>query len=75
MLPQLIPAGLLVTVPVPFPAFVTVSVCGPALNVAVTDTGWVIVTVQLPVPLQPPPLHPVKADPASADAVNVTGVP
>jgi hypothetical protein len=35
--PQLMPAGLLVTVPVPPPAFVTVSVEGTALNVAMTD--------------------------------------
>ena len=35
--PQLMPAGLLVTVPVPPPAFVTVRVEGTALNVAVTD--------------------------------------
>lgn len=34
--PQLMPAGLLVTVPVPVPALLRVSVAGTALNVAVT---------------------------------------
>ena len=34
--PQLMPAGLLVTVPVPVPALFRVSVAGTALNVAVT---------------------------------------
>jgi hypothetical protein len=32
------PGGLLVTVPVPFPAVGTMSVCVSALNVAVADT-------------------------------------
>ncbi|HKR78407.1 MAG TPA: hypothetical protein VJR69_01780 [Nitrospira sp.] len=36
-LPQLMPLGLLVTVPVPVPALLTVSVEGTALKVAVTD--------------------------------------
>jgi len=35
--PQLMPFGLLVTVPVPVPALFTVSVEGTALKVAVTD--------------------------------------
>jgi hypothetical protein len=73
--PQLIPAGLLVTVPVPVPARLTVSanVCG--VNVAVTAVAAVRVTTQLPVPLQPPPLQPVNADPALGVAVSVTTVP
>lgn len=31
-----------------------------------------MVTVQVPVPAQPPPVHPAKFEPASGDAVNVT---
>src|SRR4029453_4897187 len=54
--PQLMPAGLLVTVPVPPPAFVTVRVEGTALNVAVTDLFALIVTTHVPVPLHPLPL-------------------
>jgi hypothetical protein len=70
--PQLIPAGRLVTVPVPLPAKLTVSV---APNVAVTDVLPVMVTVQVPVPLQPPPDHPENPDPALGVAVSVTEVP
>jgi hypothetical protein len=40
-------------------------------NVAVTDFAAVIVTVQVPVPEQPPD-QPIKADPLFADAVRVT---
>ena len=55
---QLMPAGLLVTVPVPFPANVTVMPV-PCVNDAVTLIAALIVTVQTPVPVQPP-LHPPK---------------
>ncbi len=72
--PQVIPAGLEVTVPVPVPALVTVSKY-VGMNVAVTLVEPVIVTVQVPVPLQPPPLHPVNAMFASGVAVRVTLVP
>src|SRR5258706_4258267 len=48
---QLIPAGLLVTVPLP--DTVTVSPV-PALNVGVTVTAAVIVTMHVLVPVQPP---------------------
>ena len=48
---QLIPAGALVTVPVPVPAAVTVNPkFGLTLKLAVTDVAAVIVNVQLPVP-------------------------
>ena len=32
-------------------------------------------TVQVPVPVQPPPLQPVKVEPAAGAAVKVTAVP
>jgi hypothetical protein len=74
MLPQLIPVGLLVTVPVPVPALVTLNLNAGTLNVAVTDFAALIVTLQVPVPLQAP-LQPANVDPAAALAVSVTTVP
>ncbi len=77
VLPQLMPAGALVTVPVPVPALLTVNVLVPsgALKFAVTVWLPFIVTVQGPVPLQPPPLQPVKIAPPAVVAVNVTKLP
>ena len=37
--------------------------------------GALSVTVQVPVPEQPPPLQPVKVEPAAGAAVKVTAVP
>src|SRR5947209_1114672 len=74
--PQLIPAGLLVTVPLPVPAFVTESwkVTGVVVKVAVTACAEFIVTTQLPLPLHAP-VHPVKVEPVVAVGVSVTCVP
>jgi hypothetical protein len=72
--PQSIPAGELVTVPAPEPAFETVSVWSTRAKPAVTARSWSIVTVQVPVPLQAPP-QPVKLELAPAVAVSVTIVP
>ena len=76
------PAGELVTVPLPVPAAVTVSptavdvgATGDAVNVADTVVGAVTVTVQVPVPEQPPPLQPAKVEPVAGVAVKVTAVP
>jgi hypothetical protein len=55
---QLIPAGLLVIVPLPVPAIATVNP-SPGLNVALTLAGAARVRLQMPVPEQPP-LHPPK---------------
>src|SRR5436309_2657833 len=73
--PQLIPAGELVTVPLPVPALLTVSAKLGRAKVAVTVVAALRVTVQAPVPEQPPPLQPVKVEPAAGAAVSVTAVP
>src|SRR5207244_10741635 len=65
------PAGVLVTVPLPAPALLTVSVLGCRSKLAVTVVVAVRVTVQEPVPEQPPPLQPVKVEPAAGAAVRV----
>lgn len=68
---QLIPAGLLVTVPVPE----TLTVSGYAgLNVAATAIAALTVTEQVPVP-EHAPLHPLNVELAPAEAVSVTCVP
>ena len=76
MVPQLIPAGILVTAPAPVPPSATVSViCGGAeVKVAVTLVLALRVTTHAPVPVQAPD-QPVKVEPVLAAAVNVTGVP
>jgi hypothetical protein len=56
---QFIPAGLLVTVPVPVPDSATVRLT-PALNVALTVSAADMVTVQVLVPEQLPPQPPKK---------------
>src|SRR5437667_10121382 len=71
---QLIPAGLLVTVPDPVPASVTVSAKVGA-KVAVTAVAAETVTVQAAVPVQPPPLQPVTLELAPGVAVSVTTAP
>src|SRR2546425_1495328 len=78
VVPQLIPTGLLVTVPPPLPVLVTVSVyvcVYVCVKLALTDCAALIVTTQLPVPLHPAPLQPVNADPLAGAAVKVTDVP
>ena len=53
-----------------------VSVNGPlTVKVAVTVVLAVRVTVQAPVPLQPPPVQPLKLESLAAVAVRVTAVP
>lgn len=68
---QLIPAGLLVTVPVPFTTTVN---WGAALKLAVTDACAVKVTLQEPVPEHAPD-QPANVLPALGVAVSVTDVP
>ena len=71
----MIPAGTLVTVPLPAPALLTVSAKLGTPNVAVTVVAADIVTVHEPVPVQPPPLQPLNVEPAAGVAVSVTAVP
>src|SRR5207247_4372930 len=73
--PQLIPAGALVTVPLPVTDGVTVRVKVCSVKVAVTVVPAESVTTQVPVPEQPPPLQPAKGEPAAGVAVSVTAVP
>jgi len=72
---QEMPTGLLVTVPSPEPALFTVSVNACTAKLAVTVVAALSVTVQVPVPEQPPPLQPEKLEPAAGVAVRVIAVP
>src|SRR4030095_11676832 len=72
--PHEMPAGALVTVPVPVPDLLTVSVTDCSAKVAVTELAALIVTMQPPLPEQPP-LHQAKLEPASGVTVKVTAVP
>jgi hypothetical protein len=74
---QSIPAGLLVTVPVPVPVLCTVTWVGEAveLNVALTVDAAFRERVQVAeVPLQAP-VHSASLDPDAAAAVSLTDVP
>jgi len=74
VLGQLIPAGVLVTVPEPVPDVVTVSWTGGDVDVsnsAVTVVLAVRVTVHDDVPVQAP-VQPANVDPDAAAAVRVT---
>jgi hypothetical protein len=76
--PQLIPAGLLVTVPDPKPDLTTLSSCMESLirlNVAVTVISASIVNEHVLVPEHPPPTQPAKVESGSAWAVKVTTLP
>jgi hypothetical protein len=70
--PQLIPAGVLVTVPAPAPALVTVNWTGIGVKLAVTVFAALMVTAQVvAVPVQPP-VQLLNVEPAVAAAVKVT---
>jgi hypothetical protein len=74
--PQLMPAGLLVTVPLPVPSLPIDRGCcpgGASVKLAVTDRAALIVIAHALVPLHAPP-HPAKMDPVAAVAVSVTTV-
>ena len=71
----MIPAGVLVTVPLPAPALLTVRAKVGTSKVAVTVVAADMVTVHEPVPVQLPPLQPVKVEPVAGVAVSVTAIP
>ena len=70
VLPQLMAAGLEVTVPLPLPIFCTVNVL--AANVAVTVLLDVIGISQMPAVLVQAPPHPRNREPDAATAVSVS---
>jgi hypothetical protein len=72
--PQLMPAGVLLTVPVPVPAKVTL--IGKAFGTKSASTVWAEfrVTEQAPVPEQAP-LQPLNTEPAAGVGVRVTTEP
>jgi hypothetical protein len=71
--PQLMPEGLLVTLPVPVPPRATVKT-GEVLKFAMTETFCIKVTLHVPVPLQAPD-QPAKKGFAVGEAVSDTWVP
>jgi hypothetical protein len=68
---QLMPVGLLVTLPCPVPVLDTVSSRLVWVKVAVTDRLACMLTTQLPVPLHAPD-QPAKVESLAAAAVSVT---
>ena len=70
--PQLMPVGALVTVPLPVPDLFTVRSNDWTTKPAVTVVSAVSVTTQVPMPLQTPPVQPVNVEPAAGVAVRVT---
>lgn len=76
VLPQLIPDGLLVTVPLPVLVTVNAYVVWEVRpKVAVILLAASMVTLQVPVPLHPPPLQPVNVLPDPGAAVKLTTAP
>jgi len=71
--PQLMPEGMLVTLPVPVPPRATVRT-GEVLKLAMTDVFCIKVTLHAPVPLQAPD-QPAKKEFAVGDAVSATWLP
>jgi hypothetical protein len=74
VVPHVIRAGALVTLPLPRPARTTVSATGAGANAAPTVIAVASVTVHGPLPEHPPD-QPVKIEPAAGVAVSVTLVP
>jgi hypothetical protein len=75
LVPHAMPAGALVTPPLPRPARTTVSVTDAGAKVALTVVAVVSINTQVPVPEHPAPDQPVKTEPAAGVAVSVRLVP
>jgi hypothetical protein len=75
VVPQLIPGGLLVTVPLPVPAVPTRTAYRMGSKTAVVFTAERTVNVHGPVLLHGPPFQPANVEPGSGSAVSVTDVP
>ena len=75
VVPHAMPAGALVTLPLPRPARTTVSATGAGAKVARTVVAVMSVRAQLPVPAHPPPDQPAKTHPDAGAAVRMTPVP
>ncbi len=73
--PQVMPAGFDVTVPVPLPARLTVTGNVIRSKRALTVASADILTEHVPVPVQPAPDHPANVELFAGLAVRVTGVP
>ena len=75
MAPQEMPAGALMTVPLPVPTLLTVSAKVWTVKVAVTERAALMLTEQeAAVPVHAP-VQPLKVEPAAGVAVKVTAVP
>src|SRR2546427_7080481 len=74
MAPQLMPVGLLLTVPAPWPAR-DIASRTVGVNVAVTAVAVETFTVQGPVPVHGPLVQPVNTEFGPGVAVRVTAVP
>lgn len=72
--PQAMPAGAELTVPLPVPALVTVTGKLSTVNMAVTLRAVLMVTLQVPVPVQAPPQL-AKREPVAASGVKLTELP
>ena len=74
--PQLIPAGVLDTTPLPDPAAVTARLyCGFGAGPKFATTAWLVFNVTLHEPLpEQAPLQPVNAEPAAGVAASETTV-
>ena len=70
--PQLMPAGLDVTVPLPVPVLVAVRVKRWSVKMALTDRAFAIVTVHVAPDTESHPVQPVNSESAAAVAVSVT---
>jgi len=72
--PQLMPAGELLTVPVPVPDRLT-DTANTGTNVAVTAVFEFREMLHVPIPAQGDPLQPANTEPAAAIGVRVIAVP